>query len=433
MSLFDTIDLTPVSSSASPSPPPTPPAAALDDEEYEAEVAAEEAAVEASLNAGMTTVVVPPTPPPAMITLPTPPPATTPTPPPATITPPSAPSAPSAPAPSATIPVSEWLPKCALGDKLSVGLCAIGEEYMVDAEDGHSPYRMKFVEVSAGEFKFRDATGAKVALDVKDYVWKLPSTAAPTPPEPSDPRAVKPPDAPKTKWVDEQAPLTDKAIAEITDPKLRELAIEHKRMAEAEQGKKDAAEAAANPQAATRGGNCPGSGQVVLFSTQPSVVDGKVVCPICGMVKPIPKEVKKATPRPTEMPFPGHRRPKVTAVTETAATAAAATAVAKTTATAAATETTTLTPPPVVETTPTPPAVEVLPTPPPMAETAPTPPPVVATSAPTPPVTTTPVAMLDRGDIVILAGFFKAQVAAIPRMALSAQAIDLFKRLTFID
>lgn len=237
-----------------------------------------------------------------------------------------------------------------IGEKISVTLCAVGEQYMVDCEDGHPPYRMKLREVSAGVFKFVDAMGAKADLSVKDSVWRLALgvQATPTPPAPrlacgapgcgvncvpgwvrsegsgfveckacggkgavlASSMAVKPPDAPKTPWIEQAAPLSDAAIAEIADPKLRELAVEHRRQCE----ERDRAAAQADPTKTTRGGNCPGSNQEVLFANQPTVVDGKVACPLCGVEKTIPKDVRKARPMPSGMSFPGHRRPKAEAV-----------------------------------------------------------------------------------------------------------------------
>ena len=228
MSLFDQYSsFDNVSSTVPTLPAPSP---VLDDDDYELEVENETAKIEASLG-------MPPSPP----------------------TPPVPPAAVTVPVVPTTVLVSPKAPS-PLGDKIQVATCMIGEEYMVDAEDGHAPYRMKLIEVSSGKFKFRDAVGAMVNLDVKDKVWKPGEAAAPTPPMPKPPTtaAVQPPDAPKVRWVDQAAPLSGHAIVEITDPALHELAVEHKRVAEEEQAKKDAAEAAANPQMATRGGNCTG-------------------------------------------------------------------------------------------------------------------------------------------------------------------------------
>ena len=156
-----------------------------------------------------------------------------------------------------------------LANAISVGLCTVGAEFMVDAEDGHAPYRMKLIEVKAGIFKFADAAGAKVDLEVGDFVW-LPSPTAPVAP------------------VVQVVPVVPVAAAAVVP--VASVVVDSTKV--------------------VRGGNCPGSGVTVLFVNQPSVVNRKVVCDVCGTDRPIPKEVREMKPTPTGMPFPGHRRPK---------------------------------------------------------------------------------------------------------------------------
>lgn len=424
MSLFDRVGAEPGDPTTVPVAPltPRPP---MDQAFYDAQVATEIAAVEAEMG-GALVAPVPPAPPVA------------PTPPAASVAP-------------------------TLGEEISVSLCAVGDEYMVDCEDGHSPYRMKFTGVSAGVFKFVDALGGKGNLEVTDHVWRLPAGAAPTTPVPppqkvacgakgcgegcapgyvrtdnasaflmcnacggkgavsAETTAIKPPDAPKTQWLDQQAPLSDEEIARMkadptTDPKLLELAVEHKRIHEERQRAEDAADAAAKGTA--RGGNCPGSGQPVVFAQQPSVVSGKVVCPHpgCGQERPIPKEIRKASPRPDGMPFPNHR---------------------KKAAPAAPTPPGAPVPPAAPAPVPVPPAPPVAPVPPapPVPPVAPTPPPVRDV---TPGIQHTihfkvDGVLLTKEEVDVLAGLFRDRALAIPRAALAPETVALLKKLKLVD
>lgn len=72
-----------------------------------------------------------------------------------------------------------------LGDSVPVTLCAVGEEYLVDCEDGHEPYRMRFWGVVGGSRRFVDATGARCDLGEGDSVWRV--AVPPLVPETSPP------------------------------------------------------------------------------------------------------------------------------------------------------------------------------------------------------------------------------------------------------
>ncbi len=445
MSLFDRVPTTSSTSSSSdtsvvpvPPVPPARPTAALS---YEAQVAAAQAKFEAELSK-------------------------TPT--------------------SSSIDKQSELPiPSTIGERISVALCSPGDDYMVDWDDGNPPRRMTLKEVFKGKFKFWGAQGDKVELGVEEFVFRLPPGVSSSPPVPPTPRAscgatgcgvgcapgyvvsdggpscvycpscagkgavstqtmaVKPPDAPKAAWVDQQSPLSDEEIARLkadptTDPELLRLAIEHKRIAE----EKARAEAAADPKAASRGGNCLGSGQVVKFSEQPSVVDGKVVCSMCGAERAIPKEIRKARPMPTEMPFPGHRRPKGE---EKSSTPESSTPVVPTPPS---------TPPePVVdrscsqEEIPVPPlsdaaraadalghARKMEPADKALAtkaqEEIPVPPGTVATVKA---VVTVDGILLTLTEAAILTALFRDRAMSIPKAALSAEAVGLLQRLKLVD
>ena len=390
MSLFD-------SPADAPVAPPTPPAPPMDDATYAAMVAAAEAAIEDELLGDDDTDVPSPPSPPSLPEV-------------------SAPLPPAPPAPPSP-PKEEHHMQ---GEQISVMLCAAGEEYLVDCEDGAPPRQMAFRGCLGGVFKFVGPAGDKVDCKTDDKVFRLPVGTPLVMLQPTmSPSDVKPPDAPKTPWADQQQPLSDEAIAEITNPALRELAVAHKALIEGQA----AAEAAADPDKKTRGGNCPYSGTVTLFSSQPSVVDGKLVCPTCGMEKPIPREIRKAVPKHTEMPFPGHRRPKEEG--KVVAPVAPAPPVAPTV---------TVAPPKP----PVPPTTHVTPPTPPVASVGTIEEVVTAAEATGSAVSIQEIfpegtVYVTREEIDVLSALFRDRAAAIPKAALAHSTISLLQRLKLVD
>lgn len=58
-------------------------------------------------------------------------------------------------------------------DPISVSACIPGSEYLVDAEDGHAPYKMRLGEIRGGSYKFFDKMGGRVELKTGDKVWEV--------------------------------------------------------------------------------------------------------------------------------------------------------------------------------------------------------------------------------------------------------------------
>ena len=212
------------------------------------------------------------------------------------------------------------------GDPLLASVCEAGTHYFVPCEEGRPPIKMKFSDEHKGVYKFVDALGGMAKLEGKETVFRIAvaggcgakgcglgcapgwvllengahgacsacsGTGRPI-------GAVNPPDATAGGPLEDARALPPEAIAEITDPALREKAEAHAR-AHAEKAAKEAAE---KPQKA--GGRCPGGGQLVAI-TQNAKGKQRLLCGICGEERRVPKDVVPGT---TSAPMPGHNLPK---------------------------------------------------------------------------------------------------------------------------
>lgn len=226
-------------------------------------------------------------------------------------------------------------------------------------------------------------------------------------------RGIQPPDAPKhASMLEAAGPVPAAAVAEIEDLTLRAAVEEHNRL----HAERAAAMAAAAPKKA--GGRCPGTGQVIQISVA-DAMRKKVTCPIpgCGVVKPIPKEVRDA--QATSLPMPGHNIVKGDAV------AVAVPQPPMPPASPAAPPS-----PPSPPMPPAPPSAPVVPQPP----TPPAPPiPPAPPNVPAVAQSSNGVCTLDKAELDILSVLFSDKVALIPRGTLNEKTVNLLRRLHLLS
>lgn len=159
-----------------------------------------------------------------------------------------------------------------IGERIKVSACTIGEEYLVDCEDGHAPYKMTLLEGC----KFLDAVGAKAELTPNDFVWRLPPTTAPTT------AAAPVPVAADSVYAFNRSIPGANAAGFAPPPQAPPAAL---------------AQEVWTP-VGLRAGNCLGTGKMV----DPKG-GNKILCPVCKAVRPVDKASRGAA----SVTFPGHR------------------------------------------------------------------------------------------------------------------------------